>query len=190
MKKLIVFIILASGFMGSYAQVSTDYGILLGGSVDHNVHFTNLSFSNANPVAGLYYRYNFNPRTALRAGYNSTLSGGHLLGIYEFNFTSLNPNRQTAKFSSYIGPGIGLPILYSAPYINVPKLAFNIGAKYNVSPKFTLALEWSLLGDVKNFILNPNGDNWNSTIGIQIGYKVVKRCKTCPFYETERTKRR
>jgi hypothetical protein len=174
--------------MGTEAQISTDYGILLGGSVDHNVHFTNLSFSNAAPALGLFYRYNFNPRTAIKAGYNSNLTGGNLVGIYEFNFTALNPSRKTAKFSSYIGPGIGIPVLYTAPYVTIPRLAFSIGAKYNVNPKFTLALEWALLGNVLNPI--PNGDNWNSTIGLQIGYKVVKRCKTCPFYETERTKRR
>lgn len=221
MKKLLLIIGLIPFTLGLNAQQSYDYGLFLGGTGDHLFNILPVY----NPVGfavtpGGYFRYNLNSRYAIRGGVNvgldpaaefaPSLIDGY--GLFEFNFHALNPRRDNAKVSSYIGTGLSYMVDFNLAKqlsalannanltdfflrnINIP---FNLGIRYNATPHLTLGLEWALrkrfekdYSDPENPIMNFNKANWRSHLGFTIGYTIVKTCKTCPFYEKERNKKR
>ena len=203
---------------GLKAQQSYDYGLFLGMSQQHLHTILPLPIPGTSGYAfGGYYRNNLNPRYAWRGGINSAINSvsstvdfveGY--GLFEFNFHALNPRRENAKISTYVGTGISylvdLNVLNQIQNSTAPKgpfwlrslrIPFNLGVRYNALPNLTLGFEWALRKGFQQDWSNPDNpvmnflqSNWKSHLGFTIGYTVVKTCKTCPFYDKERTKRR
>ena len=194
MKRLLLIL----GFSGVFgfvtAQESTDYGIFLGMSHEHSQ--TILPIPDAGsvlPDVGAFFRYNLNPRYGLKVGVNYGIAPGTALsaldvhGLFEFNFLPLNPTREKPKVSTFVAAGFGFFQLS-------PVWAFDVGVKYRVSKEVGLSLEWDLrrkiseaLPDAESFILPSS---WYSHIGLTASYSIVRTCKTCPYYETNRKKNR
>jgi hypothetical protein len=170
------------------------------------------------PAGGLYYRYNINSRYAIRGGLNGGIINDQipqydldLHGLVEFNFHVLNPKRKNRLLSSYIATGLSY-IYNDAVYRNANArvlidpnysmagfwarnlaIPFNVGVKYNATQQLTLGAEWALRKTFQINWLEPDNrqiSNWQSYIGILIGYKIIKKCKTCPFYEQGGKRRR
>lgn len=217
MKKTVLVIGFVTFAIGLYAQKSYDFGLFMGMTGAHK--YTILPIPDENGLsyaAGGYYRYSLNPRYSLRAGANFGFDRVNMnpnmvegYGFFEFNFHPLSTKRDRELISSYID--IGLSYLVDLPLYNsisqTPdasrvsymirnvRIPFNVGVRYNVTPKLTLGIEWDLRKGyqkdylipsqpAKNFMLS----NWRSHVGITIGYMVINRCKTCPFYDNERNK--
>lgn len=224
MKKVLVIIGLLAAVQGLLAQVSSDYGIFLGGTM-HHLHSI-LPYPLTKPIApagGLYYRYNINSRYALRGGLNAgffpkdpnspnfNVPELDLHGLVEFNFHVLNPKRKNRLLSSFIATGLSY-IYNNNVYENANArvlldpnykmteywfrniaIPFNVGVKYNATEQLTLGAEWALRKTFQINWIEPDNkqiSNWQSYIGILIGYKIIKKCKTCPFYEQDRKRRR
>jgi len=202
MKRLLLIL----GFSGLFgfvpAQESSDYGLFLGTSFEHSQtilpYWERGSFM---PAIGAFYRYNLNPRYGIRGGVNfgmipntpTMMVDGH--GLFEFNFLPLNPTRDKPKVSTFIAAGLGA-IYYSSPIapnfgLTIP---FDVGVKYRVSENWGLSLEWDLRRIVWRFSENEFSmfapSNWYSYVGVTANYKIIRTCKTCPFYESNRKKNR
>ena len=202
MKRIILILSLLVGFGGVAlkAQQSSDYGIFLGISQEHRHTILPVpKIGSVKPAIGGFYRYNFNPRYSLRAGVNfgigtsaeelilvhTPLQKTDFYGLFEYNFLPLTAKRDRIKVSTYIGTGIA--------YYKSLVIPFTTGVKYNATDALTLGVEWNLRRSFRN---NPTDaetgyrlfrlTEWNSFIGITIGYKVLRKCRTCPFYETNR----
>ena len=203
MKRLLLIL----GFSGLFgfvpAQESSDYGLFLGASFDHRQtilpHPVNVSFM---PAVGAFYRYNLNPRYGIRGGINfgmipntsSMMLDGH--GLFEFNFLPLNPTRDKPKVSTFIAAGLGAFYKSSSNGGNDigVTIPFDVGVKYRISENWGLSLEWDLRRIVWRFGENEFSkfapSNWYSYVGVTANYKIIRTCKTCPFYESNRKKNR
>ncbi|MFH0761858.1 MAG: DUF6089 family protein [Bacteroidota bacterium] len=220
MKKLLLIIGLIPFTLGLNAQQSQDYGVFLGMTGNHLYNILPVPEPGTiGYAAGGYYRYNLNPRYAIRGGVNLGMDMATFIpsmvdvnGLFEFNFHALNPRRENAKVSSYIGTGLSYMLDFdmanqfaSQPqspsktefFLRNIAIPFNLGVRYNATPHLTLGLEWALRKrfendntDIENPVWSFNKANWRSHIGIMVGYSIAKTCKTCPFYEKERNKSR
>ena len=217
MKKVLLFIGFVTMAIGVKAQKSFDYGLFMGVTEQHK--YTILPVPNANGIdyaLGGYYRFSMNPRYSWRAGINGGFDHVNFkpnmvdaFGLFEFNFHPLSSKREKQQFTSYIATGLSYLVdfelfktvnqtpgalmgKYMVKNIRIP---FAVGARYNISSKWTAGVEWTLRkgyqldydipdAPVHNFMLS----NWRSHFGITIGYLVSNYCKTCPFYENERNK--
>jgi len=200
MKKTLLFIGLILLSMGLIAQKSYDYGLFLGATGNHLSNILPVYDPMSVTVApGGYFRYNLNSRYAIRGGVNIGFDpkgvmppAGDIHGLFEFNFHALNPRRDNAKFSSYVGTGLSA-FISSTPGLYLP---FNVGVRYNVSKHITLGLEWALRKQI--VVISGGGLDftkfidpaWRSHVGLMVGYSIEKTCPTCPFYEKQRTKKR
>ncbi len=200
MKQIVVVFGLLLGFAGLSAQQSSDYGIFLGMSQEHRHTILPVpKIASIKPAVGAFYRYNLNPRYALRAGFNygigtsleelvlahSPLQKAAAYGLFEFNYLPLSPKRDQIKVSTFIATGLA----YYKSFV----IPFTTGVKYNVTDELTLGVEWNLYRgfrkdpmDLKSGYRLFRLTEWNPFFGITIGYKVIKTCRTCPFYETNR----
>jgi len=204
MKQIVLLFGLLIAFSGLRAQQSSDYGIFLGLSHEHRYTILPIpKISSVKPAVGGFYRYNLNPRYALRAGVNygigtsleeavlvqTPLQKADAYGLFEFNFLPLSPRRDRIKVSTYIASGIA--------YYKTIVIPFQTGVKYNVTDELTLGVEWNLR---RSFRTDPTDldsgyrlfrlTQWNTFFGVTIGYKVYRTCRTCPFYETNRKYRK
>lgn len=208
MKRLLLFLCFSGLFGFISAQESTDYGIFLGVSQEHRQTIMPIpKAGSALPSFGAYYRYNLNPRHAFRVGANygmAATTGLASLDIHvltEFNFLPLNPTLEKPKVSTFVAAGIAF---FNVDSFYLKKeafvLAFNTGVKYRVTERIGLSLEWDLRrkvfgGDPKKpndlvGIVNIMPSNWYSHFGVTASYNIIKRCKTCPYYESSRKKNR
>ncbi len=122
MKKTLILIILILAALPALPQRTADYGASVGvltyfGEKNPN----NSVFYQPGPAAQVFYRYNFNPRQAVRAnllgGYVMPL--GSLLGelgvTYEFNFLPYSTFRgRRVDYTPYIAGGAALSVMSSA----------------------------------------------------------------------------
>jgi hypothetical protein len=200
MKRLLILIGFLSGLTGLHAQQSSDYGIFLGLTGEHRHTILPIpKIGSLKPAFGGFYRYNLNPRYALRAGINygigttpeeatlnhTPLEKADFYGLFEFNFLPLSPRKDRIKVSTYIGTGVAYYKSFVVP--------FHTGVKYNATDELTLGVEWNLRRGFRQDPTDPDTGyrlfrltEWNSFFGVTIGYKVIKTCRTCPFYETNR----
>lgn len=164
-------------------EYKAEIGVIGGGSFylgDAN----KLLFNNLEVAYGGFFRYNFNPRLAVKAELiSSTVSG---LGfkpnmIYagdltaEFNFFDLerNPYKRFNKtFSPYIFTGLGIfTDMYIGQFSNFPNfisLPFGVGMKVKLGKRWNLNAQWSnrlsLLSDnMEDNILFSNPNNLNGS---------------------------
>ena len=204
MKQIVLVFGLLLALSGLRAQQSSDYGIFLGISEEHRHTILPIpKIGSVKPAIGGFYRFNFNPRYAIRAGVNygigtseeedilnhTPLEKADAYGVFEFNFLPLSPRRDRIKVSAFIATGIA--------YYKSPVIPFITGVKYNATDELTLGVEWNLNRGFRQDPIDMDTGfrlfrltEWNSFIGITIGYKVIKTCRTCPFYETNRKYRK
>jgi len=203
MKRAIAIAILSLLALSALPQRSADYGISAG-MVTYLGEKNPLSpFFRPGPAAQLFYRYNFNPRQAVRAnllgGYMTPLKSfvGELGATYEFNFFPYSTFRSRhIDYTPYIAGGAALSMMSQAgPFLSVP---FSAGFKVNVANQVGVEIEY---GFRKTFtdkldgqlgITDPGGDpvdntwthnnDWYSFLGVSVTWKMYNRLAGCPAF--------
>ncbi len=168
------------------------------------------------PAVQLFYRYNFNPRQAVRAnllgGYvpsiESTTMVGELGATYEFNFFPYSTFRsRRVDYTPYMAAGAALSWMnLPGPFLAIP---FSAGFKINVANHIGVEIEY---GFRKTFTDNLDGkfdisapgnsevdgsfihnNDWYSFMGVSLTWKIYNKLAGCPAFadmSKEKEKRR
>jgi len=209
--RLVVLSVLCLSFTKVSAQALKDdfhaeIGVAGGGSFylgDAN----SIMFKNMQPAYGVFFRYKFDPRLALRVELNGTKivwngnTAGNQINTFEacgeFNFFDLedNPNKRASRiFSPYIfgGPGL-MNFEYDGKNIIKPAIPFGVGFKVKIADRWNIDAKWTtrvLLSDemeglpALNNLYHLNGSNFTnndilSTFSIGISYDIFKKECDC-----------
>lgn len=133
------------------------------------------NMKNIQPDFGLFFRYRFNPRTALRLGYDySTVNGSYIYNVNtsqqlnqtlhivdmtgEYNFFDLENDpykRYSKKYSPYIFAGLGVILLPDVENLlqkkYAPTIPFGFGLKWKMAQRWNVNVQWS-----NHFLLEDN----------------------------------
>jgi hypothetical protein len=164
--KRVSFIIIFLYFLSPLkAQRSADLGFFAGTAYYIGELNTSKHFVPVNPALGLIYRYNFNPRYAIRwnliycqvsannpkLDYLYWLNGGtsfrstvmDMALQFEFNFLPFKSSAHEFLYSTYVSGGLGLSIADKpSGYSNDFVIPFGVGGKFNLSKKIALTASW------------------------------------------------
>jgi hypothetical protein len=173
----------------AFPQRNANVGIFAGsayymGDINPNRHFYRPKLA-----LGMLYRYNVNPRYALKAtGTYAQLSGSDtdfpqilhpdrpanpasfqtslidLTVQVEYNFLPYTPGFANLNYTPYISTGISGALIVSASQSanNLISFPFGIGVKMNVSKRVTAGAEWTFrktFSDRLDGLENPSGVN-------------------------------
>ena len=157
MRKTIIIIFMTLLALPALSQRTADYGVSLG-MVNYIGDLNPLNvFYKPGPAAQFFYRYNFNPRQAVRAnliaGYLSPLGAplGELGATYEFNFFPYSTFRsRTVDYTPYIAAGAAFSAVHNQvnlsdgtksfhPFFSIP---FSAGIKVNVANHIGVEFEY------------------------------------------------
>ena len=151
----------------------------------------------------LFYRYNFNPRQAVRAnllgGYMTPLGSfaGELGATYEYNFFPYSTFRSRhIDYSPYIAGGAAFSMAgKSGPFLSVP---FSAGFKVNVANQVGVEIEYGFRKTFTDkldgqFEITDSGgepvdktwthnNDWYSFLGVSVTWKIYNRLAGCPAF--------
>ena len=170
---LLLFLFLSLSLSG---QRRADYGVLAGvSSYLGDINPNRLLYSPL-PAGGIFYRYNFHPRQALRADLfvgglrasdldfkNSfqkaraeSFSGtvGEFALQFEFNFLPYSTEGKQWDFTPYFAAGAGIAFINTVSFIYEPVIPFSFGFKVNIYKNIGLEAEY---GFRKTFYDNFDG---------------------------------
>ena len=170
----------------------------------------------------LLFRYIRSPRIAFKTGlYAGTLSGDtedmadvlpdaarfkfsttffELSEMFEFNFFNYGIGekyRRLRRWTPYITAGIGATLWTTDDYTGGAfTLPFGIGAKYKISERLNLGLEFLMKKTFSDRLDGPllsdphaiksefaKNTDWYSTLSVTLSYEFSKRCATCNYKE-------
>jgi hypothetical protein len=157
-------------------QRNSDYGIFLGvSSYMGDINPNRLMYSPL-PAGGVFYRYNFHPRHALRVNIfaggikgddldfkndfqlnrAASFSGmvGDLAVQFEFNFLPYTTQGKLWDFTPYLAAGAAVTFINSASMTFQPAIPFSAGFKVNIYKNMGLEAEY---GFRKTFYDNFDG---------------------------------
>jgi hypothetical protein len=157
-------------------QRNSDYGIFAGvSSYIGDINPDRLLYS-PSPAGGIFYRYNFHPRLALRTNIfigglkandldfkNSfqQARGASFSGIVgdwalqcEFNFLPYTTEGKLWDYTPYFAAGVGIAFINTATFTYVPVIPFSFGFKVNIHKNMGLEVEY---GFRKTFYDNFDG---------------------------------
>lgn len=220
MKRIITLIILVILALPAVAQRRADFGFSLGATnYLGEINSVNV-FRAPGPAAQFFYRYNFNPRQAVRA---NLLAGSlrfsnssalldafvsELGATYEYNFFPYSTMRsRRVDYTPYLALGAAFSTVYNPeavksfnPFLSIP---FSAGLKVNVANNVGLELEY---GFRKTFNDKFDGqtdedkigsqtwthnNDWYSFMGISVTWKMYNKLAGCPaFAEMGKEKKR
>jgi hypothetical protein len=128
------------------------------------------------PAGGLFYRYNLNPRQALRTSFfigglqandldfqngfqqaraaSFSGSAGEWSLQFEFNFLPYSTQGKRWNFTPYFATGAGIAFINTATFTYVPVIPFSFGFKVNIYKNLGLEAEY---GFRKTFYDNFDG---------------------------------
>jgi hypothetical protein len=176
MKKASVILFSLLLFSAAKGQQNSDYGVM-GGVTSYmgDINPGRLLYA-PGPALGVFYRYNFHPRQAMRINimtggikgsdldFNNTFQqtrGGSFSGTvselalqYEFNFLPYSTMGKLWNFSPYFAAGVGGVYVNSTSSAVVPVIPFSIGFKIKVHKNIGLEAEY---GFRKTFYDNFDG---------------------------------
>lgn len=212
MRKAIILILAILTALPAMAQRSADYGASAGIITYLGEENPLNLFYQPGPAAQFMYRYNFNPRQAVRAN----LLGGYILPLkapltelgvtYEFNFFPYSTFRSRhVDYTPYIAAGAALSVVdFAVPFPSVP---FSAGFKINVANQVGIEFEYGFrktftdeldglyeivdaTGNQVDHTWTHNND-WYSFMGISVTWKIYNKLLGCPaFAEMEKGNKR
>jgi hypothetical protein len=176
MKRLLWFFLFFSICFTLSGQRNSDYGIIAGvTSYIGDINPSRLLYSPL-PAGGVFYRYNFHPRHAIRGNlllgglraddldFNNSFqqsraalfSGmiGELSAQFEFNFLPFTTQGKLWDFSPYFAAGAGVAFVNSSSFSYQPVIPFSAGFKVNIYKNMGLEAEY---GFRKTFYDNFDG---------------------------------
>lgn len=208
----------------SKATAQEDYRFDAGGGIGMTGYLGDANSSNlwSNPGfdGTLLFRYLRSPRIAFKTGiYVGTLSGNtenmtdvlpdaaqfkfsttffELCEMFEFNFFNYGMGekyRKLKRWSPYITAGLGATVWITDGYTGVAAiLPFGIGAKYKISERLNLGLEFLMKKTFSDrldgtMLSDPHeiksgfakNTDWYSTLSVTLSYEFSKRCATCNY---------
>ncbi len=177
MKRYILgFLLVAFFYIPVSAQRNADYGVFAG--VSHymgDINQVNYLYS-PSPAFGIIYRYNFNPRQALRTNiYYGNLRGSDLDfdnayqqargesfrgtiiewgAQFEFNFFPYSTAGKWWDYSPYFAGGLAIAFYDGVEFSYMPVIPLSVGFKVNVYKNMGLEVEY---GFRKTFYDNFDG---------------------------------
>lgn len=157
-------------------QRRSDYGVFAGiSSYLGDINPNRLLYSPL-PAGGIFYRYNLNPRQALRANlfigglrannldFNNSFqqtrpasfSGivGELVVQFEFNFFPYSTEGKLWDYTPYLAAGAGIAFVNTKTFATIPVFPFSMGFKVNIYKNLGLEAEY---GFRKTFYDNFDG---------------------------------
>jgi hypothetical protein len=157
-------------------QQRSDYGVFAGvSSYLGDINPNRLLYSPL-PAGGIFYRYNFNPREALRANlFVGGLRGNDLdfknifqqtraasfSGTawefalqFEFNFFPYSTDGKVWDYTPYLAGGAGVAVINTVGSATIPVIPFSLGFKVNIYKNVGLEAEY---GFRKTFYDNFDG---------------------------------
>ena len=176
MKKInwvLLFLFLSLSLSG---QRNSDYGVFAGvSSYIGDINPNRLLYAPL-PAGGIFYRYNLNPRQALRTSiiigglhandldFNNAFQQARAASFsgtvgewtlqYEFNFFPYSTEGKRWDFTPYFAAGAGIAFINTATYTYVPVIPFSFGFKVNIYKNIGLEAEY---GFRKTFYDNFDG---------------------------------
>ncbi len=176
MKKInwvLLFLCLSLSLSG---QRNSDYGVFAGvSSYLGDINPNRLLYAPL-PAGGIFYRYNLNPRQALRTSliigglhandldFNNAFQQARAASFsgavgewalqYEFNFFPYSTEGKRWDFTPYFAAGAGIAFINTASYTYVPVIPFSFGFKVNIYKNIGLEAEY---GFRKTFYDNFDG---------------------------------
>lgn len=176
MKKLYWLLLLGCFCLPLSGQRNSDYGIFAGvSSYIGDINPDRLMYSPL-PAAGIFYRYNFHPRQAIRTNFfiggirandldfnnsyqqarASSFSGtvGEWTCQFEFNFLPYSTQGKRWNYSPYFAAGAGITFINTVVTTYVPVIPFSFGFKINIYKNLGLEAEY---GFRKTFYDNFDG---------------------------------
>jgi hypothetical protein len=189
MKKIVWSLLCFSLSLALAGQRNGDYGAFMGISSYIGDINPGRPFYAPKPAAGIFYRYNFNPREAVRLSLfygglqgsdadfqndfqkktrNASFSGsvGECSLQFEFNFLTYSTQGKLWNYTPYFATGIAAAFVnlshstYSAgKFVATPAIPFTFGFKINIHKNLGLEAEY---GFRKTFYDNFDGLNNNS----------------------------
>jgi hypothetical protein len=170
---LLLFVLLTSSVTG---QRKADFGVFAGvSSYIGDINPTRFMYSPL-PAGGIFYRYNFNPRQAIRGNLlfaqlraddldfsnpfqisrAAYFSGSVVEGSvqFEFNFLPYSTGGKPWDFTPYLAAGAGLAFINSSVLTYEPVIPFSLGFKINLYKNLGLEGEY---GFRKTFYDNFDG---------------------------------
>lgn len=203
MKRPITIAILIILALPALPQRSADYGVSAGVITYLGEQNPLNAFFKPGPAMQLFYRYNFNPRQAVRAnllgGYMTPLGSfaGELGATYEYNFFPYSTFRSRhIDYSPYIAGGAALSMMSQAgPFLSVP---FSAGFKVNVANQVGVEIEYGFRKTFTDkldgqFEITDSGgepvdktwthnNDWYSFLGVSVTWKIYNRLAGCPAF--------
>jgi hypothetical protein len=176
MRRIHWFLLFSSLSLSLSGQRNADYGIFAGvSSYLGDINPNRLLYSPL-PAGGLFYRYNFNPRQALRTNFfigglrandldfknnfqktrAASFSGiaGELAFQFEFNFLPYSSLGKQWTYTPYFAAGAGIAVINTTEIKYIPIIPFSIGFKINIYKNLGLEAEY---GFRKTFYDNFDG---------------------------------
>jgi hypothetical protein len=176
MKKIHWFLLFLCISLSLSGQRKSDYGIFAGvSSYLGDINPDRLLYS-PSPAGGIFYRYNLNPRQALRtsiflgglkandldfnndfqraraASFSGTV--GEWALQFEFNFLPFTTDGKSWDFTPYFAAGAGIAFINTSAFTYVPVIPFSLGFKVNIYKNVGLEAEY---GFRKTFYDNFDG---------------------------------
>ena len=176
MKRINYFLLFLFISLSLSGQRNSDFGVFAGvSSYLGDINPDRLLYSPL-PAAGIFYRYNFHPRQALRASifygglrandldfknsfqkaraasFNGTV--GEFVLQFEFNFLPYSTQGKSWDYTPYIAAGAGLAFINTTTFTYVPVIPFSLGFKVNIYKNLGLEAEY---GFRKTFYDNFDG---------------------------------
>ena len=203
MKRPITIAILIILALPALPQRSADYGVSAGVITYLGEQNPLNAFFKPGPAMQLFYRYNFNPRQAVRAnllgGYMTPLGSfaGELGATYEYNFFPYSTFRSRhIDYSPYIAGGAALSMAgKSGPFLSVP---FSAGFKVNVANQVGVEIEYGFRKTFTDkldgqFEITDSGgepvdktwthnNDWYSFLGVSVTWKMYNKLAGCPAF--------
>jgi hypothetical protein len=176
MKKLYSLLLLIFFAVSLSGQRKADWGLFGGVSSYMGDINPDRLFYRPGPAGAIFYRFNFNPRQAVRGNFFlGGLSGNDLdfnndfqqtraasfsatIGEasvqYEFNFLPYSTQGKRWNYTPYFAAGAGVAVISSPAFTYVPVIPFSVGVKLNIYKNIGLEAEY---GFRKTFYDNFDG---------------------------------
>lgn len=208
MKRTYWFLLFFSLSLSLFGQRNSDYGVFAGSSSYLGDINPNKLLYYPSLAGGIFYRYNFNPRQALRTNIlyskiytNNSKENTKVLEWalqYEFNFFPYSTEGKRWNYTPYFAAGAGIAYIDTIRFV----IPFSFGFKVNIYKNVGLEAEY---GFRKTFFDNFDGiedpatqydnawihnNDWYSFLGVGVTWKMFNKLAGCMDYSNGGPKKR
>jgi len=212
MKRTYWFLLFLSLSLSLSGQPSVDYGVFLGASSYlGDINPDRLLYS-PGIAPGIFFRYNFNPRQALRTNIfysNISISNNNQKNVfewalqYEFNFFPYTTEGKRWNYTPYFAAGgAGIAYIDVTELKWQPVIPFSFGFKVNIYKNVGLEVEYGFrktFFDTFDGIKDPatkldnawiHNNDWYSFLGVGVTWKMFSKLESCRVYNEGDLKRK